>query len=133
MIPEAPIEKESGTILPTSGEKDAAVTLAVPTNPEKKSTQTPDRPATSNRQCGHSDAHNEYGKTMNFFLVWLGLGWNCNSMLENEMKMLAQHDRTIGCKVVCIILYAVREDPELNMKAQAQIIAAIYLMHAVII
>jgi len=49
-------------------------------------------------------------------------------MLNDEMKMLAHHERKMGNQAIPIIQRAVNEDPELYIEAQAWVTAALYAM-----
>jgi hypothetical protein len=54
-------------------------------------------------------------------------------MLDDETKMLADHERTMGNKAVPIVQQAVYEDPELFTEARAPITAAVYVICEVIV
>ena len=70
---------------------------------------------------------------MTCLLEWVGRNADCNSMLVDETKVLAHHERKIVSKALPIFQQGVNEDPKLCIEAKAQITAAVYAMHEAIV
>jgi len=126
--------KEAGTTPPAPTSKEAGTTPDKPTDPKQKGTPKPDRPATPGSEGSSSeDDDTEDEEYMSCFLEWLGLDLDCMRMMDDEMKILAHHERTMGNKAVPIFQQGVNEDPELFTEARAQIKAAVYAMREAIV
>jgi hypothetical protein len=118
--PPAPTEKDAGTTPLASTRKEASPTPDQPTNPQQKGTPKPDRPATPGNESSCSDNDDtEDEQYVTCFLEWLGLDSDCKRMMDDEMKMLAHHERKMGNKAVPIFQRAVNKDPELFTEARA--------------
>jgi len=123
--PPAPTGKEAGTTRAAPTKTVASTTLAAPTGqdagttPEKpthskqQDTLMPDWPATpsSDRRSSDDDNSTEDEEYMSCFIEWLGLDSNCKIMLDDETKMSAHHEQTMGNKAIHIFQYTVNTDP----------------------
>lgn len=58
---------------------------------------------------------------------------HCKRILHDKMKMLTHRPRTMGIQAVNLIQQAVKEDSEVFIEAQAQIPAAVYMIHKAIV
>jgi hypothetical protein len=133
-VPPAPTEKDDGTTPPAPIGNEAGTTPDKPTHPKQKGTPIPDRPATlGSESCGSDDDDTRDDEYVSCFLEWLGLDPDCKRIMDDKTKMLAHHERQIGNKAVPIFQHALSEDPELFTEARAQITAAVYGMHEVIV
>jgi hypothetical protein len=133
-VPPAPTEKDAGTVPPAPTGKEAGTTPDKPTDPKQKGTPKPDRPATPGCESSSSDDDDtEDEEYVSCFQEWLCLDSDCKRMLDDEMKMLAHHERKMGNKAIPIFQQAVNEDPELFTEARTQITAAVYAMREAIV
>jgi len=110
-IPPAPTKKEAGTTPSAPTGHEAGTTPEKPTHPKQYGTPKPNRPASPSCESSSSEDDTKDEDYMSCILEWLGLDPDCKTMLDDETKMLAHHERRMGSKAVPIFQQAVNHLP----------------------
>ena len=130
-IPLAPTKKAACAIPPTI--KEAATTPEEAIDSQQQGTPKPIRPAAPSSISCSCDNDTEDEEYLSCFVVWLGLDPVYKRLLDDKMMILAHQERIMGNKAIPIFQQAVNKDPELFIKAWAQITAAMNALHEAIV